>query len=891
MEEVRLNGPITQITSPSGRWVKFAYDTANPPKVTGIEDNLGRRVGYEYDTGSRLAKVTNTEGGTTLYGWAGNKLKTITDPRGTVYLTNEYDAAGRVAKQTAADGGITEFAYTESGGAITETRMTDPRRFVHRYTFNAKGSVLTETKAFGTPIAATTTTEYDSSGARRTASTDPLGRRTAYEYNDLGQVSKITQLDGTPDAKARRFEYNGPHGELTKSTDEYGKDTVYELDARGAVKSVTDASGRKTSYGVDGAGLITSVTDPDNKTSTVEYAGADPVRSKDELGRTSTSGFDAVGRKVVTSDARGAVTETRYSGADHVLSVVDPLGHTVSYEYDANGNRTKVVDGRGGATVFTYDVMDRVRTVTDPLGAADLTEYDRNGNLVKYTSRRGVVTESDYDELDRRTETRYGAEGTTKYGYDAADRLVRTEDTAAGVSTLDYDGLDRVKKESGPHGSVGYTYSATERDRTATVAGHSPIRHVYSATGELSEIQHGGTVVDGVSRDLVGRPSTVGLAGGVHQTYTYDATGSVKTITYRNGSTVLGSLNYDYDRSGNPSRTDGSFSRSVLPEAFGPATYDAANRLRTAGSATAGYDADGNLLFDGTTSYTWNSRGQLAGLSAPGKSASFTYAADGRRIGRTIDGTTTNYLYDGDNPLQEKVDGTTSATVTSAGTDAFTIRESGGGTRRHLVDALGSTVALVDGTGVGAAYSYEPFGRTYKSGDDVGNSFEFTNRENDGTGLHFHRARYYSPALQRFISEDPIGFDGGINLHAYVGNKPTELTDPAGEDAKQIHYRGRYNIDLWEKNKPKLPKNWDAHHRIPQEYRNHPEFKDFDFDAPSNILGVPGSRVPGPVTNVHQHITNAWRDFRVQNPNATRAEIEAFAERVDAQFEGFWWYR
>ena len=62
------------------------------------------------------------------------------------------------------------------------------------------------------------------------------------------------------------------------------------------------------------------------------------------------------------------------------------------------------------------------------------------------------------------------------------------------------------------------------------------------------------------------------------------------------------------------------------------------------------------------------------------------------------------------------------------------------------------------------------------------NTFQFAGRENDGTGLYYMRARYYSPALQRFISQDPIGFAGGINLYAYAGNNPVSLIDPLGMD-------------------------------------------------------------------------------------------------------------
>src|SRR5262249_25600536 len=56
------------------------------------------------------------------------------------------------------------------------------------------------------------------------------------------------------------------------------------------------------------------------------------------------------------------------------------------------------------------------------------------------------------------------------------------------------------------------------------------------------------------------------------------------------------------------------------------------------------------------------------------------------------------------------------------------------------------------------------------------------------------------------------------------------------------NHRGRYNAQQHAEGCPRLPDEYDAHHRIPQEYMDHPEFKDFDFHHPSNIQGVKGSR-------------------------------------------------
>ncbi len=121
--------------------------------------------------------------------------------------------------------------------------------------------------------------------------------------------------------------------------------------------------------------------------------------------------------------------------------------------------------------------------------------------------------------------------------------------------------------------------------------------------------------------------------------------------------------------------------------------------------------------------------------------------------------------------------------LTGLATDETFTRTDSTGTSTLLPDALGSTTALTDSSGtIQTQYTYDPFGNATPSGAANANSYQFTGRENDGTGLDYYRARYYSPTLQRFISEDPLGFGGGDpNLYAYAGNDPIDLTDPSGE--------------------------------------------------------------------------------------------------------------
>jgi RHS repeat-associated protein len=134
--------------------------------------------------------------------------------------------------------------------------------------------------------------------------------------------------------------------------------------------------------------------------------------------------------------------------------------------------------------------------------------------------------------------------------------------------------------------------------------------------------------------------------------------------------------------------------------------------------------------------------------------------------------------------VQELSGSTVTANLLTGGVDEIFARTDSAGVRNFLTDALGSTLALTDSSGtVQTQYTYEPFGKTTSSGQANSGTLQYTARENDGTGLYYYRARYYNATLQRFISEDPLGFGGGdVNFYAYVGNDPNDFTDPFGLD-------------------------------------------------------------------------------------------------------------
>src|SRR6202035_2928985 len=105
----------------------------------------------------------------------------------------------------------------------------------------------------------------------------------------------------------------------------------------------------------------------------------------------------------------------------------------------------------------------------------------------------------------------------------------------------------------------------------------------------------------------------------------------------------------------------------------------------------------------------------------------------------------TGFLYDGWNVIQELSGSTPTANLlTGLGVDEIFGRTDSTGANYFLNDPLGDTLALTNSAGVvQTQYTYDPYGNTSAAGAANANSFQYTGRENDGTGLYFYRARYY----------------------------------------------------------------------------------------------------------------------------------------------------
>jgi len=350
------------------------------------------------------------------------------------------------------------------------------------------------------------------------------------------------------------------------------------------------------------------------------------------------------------------------------------------------------------------------------------------------------------------------------YGYDAVGRL--TGLSSSGYSTF----------------TVAYTYDAANRllARTPLAGLLVSVSYAYDAANRMTQLHvtgpGGPLLAESYSYDAVGNVTGVASSRTGNTAYTYDALDRLTGVSSPGFNAA-----YTYDAAGNRLSAGGvSYS------------YDAGGRLvsRSDGVAYA-YDAAGNLAGKTqggqTTSYTWDGENRLARIDYPdGGHSAYAYDDFGRRISkRTPDGATTYYVYLGLNLAQE-LDGAGAvmASYTYDGLDRPVTMWREGQTYTYLLDRLGSVVGLADASGaVVTTYRYDPWGNLIDSTGTVANPLRFTAREwDEESGLYFYRARYYDPQAGRFISRDPVGVQGGLNLYAFAHNRPVARGDPLGLD-------------------------------------------------------------------------------------------------------------
>jgi len=445
---------------------------------------------------------------------------------------------------------------------------------------------------------------------------------------------------------------------------------------------------------------------------------------------------------------------------------------------------------------YTYDVLNRLTYVDFPTDTDITYTYDTGTNGVG--QRTGMSDES----------------GEYTFGYDGRGRLTsRTSVIEATTYNLarTYTPGGRVSAITYPTGrTINYSRStcACKVDSiTTTFSGTATTLMedlTYRPFGGASGMDNGAGGTVGSTYNTSGK-LTVSNPGATHErTYTYDNNGNLLTIT--SASTPYYDRTYVYDALNR-------LTSATAEDAWGIIDYtydDAGNRLTEVtdddsdtyayttgtnllatitGTATTSYtyDANGNITGMGTKTLTYNDDNRLVSVAEAGTTlGEYTYNGLGQRIIKEAGGTTTVFLYDFDGNIigESNASGTFSKEYLYNGSSRLAMVDVGTSAVYYYGnDQLGTPEILADSTNTVVWEAiYKPFGEAeVNTHSTVVNNFRFPGQYYDSeTGLHYNYNRYYNPSTGRYLTPDPIGQAGGINIYNYVNGNPINSSDENG---------------------------------------------------------------------------------------------------------------
>ena len=761
--------------------------------ITSVVDENGFATGYGYDAVGRLASIHYPEGDSTIW----NDTTVVYQ----AMATAEYGIPAGHWKRT------------ESTG--------DGRKVTY---FDAMWRPLVEE-------------QYDASDAANTRSLSvkryDLSGRVAFQaypvaslpngYADATLTGSTTSYDALDRPLTVQQDWEGA-GKLTTST-------TY---LSGFRTQVTNPRGYKT---------ITAFMAFDHPTTDwpvdIDQADGQPAEADTDIVR------DVFGKaiSITRHNPSGSVNETRryvYDDAQRLCKTIEPEAGAALVDYDDAGNIAWSASGQSLTSLScdrglvanadkvyrAYDARNRIKTLRFPdgLGDQDLS-YWADGLPAQVTTYNAAGQSAplidSYHYNKRRMPDGTGESlqwpgwftWSVGHGYDANGHL----------STQIYpdDPSNNLEVSYAPN-ALGQPRQVANPGGSTYVSGVS-----YYPNGAIRQFTYGNGIVHTMTQNARQLPDTstdgYGTTNIISDSYDYDPNGNVSGITDgatgRNqrgnrdmvydpldrllsttspmfGNGAAGKASFDYDALDN-------LTRLVMPATVTTAArtqyycYDANWRLSSLRGASGctgtiqtslSYDAQGNLASKGGQTYTFGRNNRL--YAAPGKSESYRYDAQGRRVLRA---TTAGYLlsqYSQNGQLLQVTDtqsGFTSSYLSLGGSLVVIRKKSiatGGITAEYQhTDALGTPVAVSDANrNVIERSEYEPYGQLLNRAQHDGPGF--TGHVQDAaTGLTYMQQRYYDPMLGRFLSVDPVtatSTGGNFNRYWYANNNPYKFTDPDG---------------------------------------------------------------------------------------------------------------
>lgn len=754
---------------------------ASAPLVPDVEaqivDPMNRQTHFQPDRWGQVLSETDPAGRTTTVTRWKFLPTSITHPDGSVDNFAYDTARGLLTMSQPAGRAATYFHYRSTTGQVDSVYGPGARPQARR--FNAENNI-TAIDYHGVPFEQETFT-YDPVTRRVATYTDGQLHKTGYRYDP---VFGNTSQDSSAGNRKTIIVF-----------DKHGRDSVISPPASTQIRFVYDAMNRMTA----------------------QYDGVNS--------NPTSFGHDALFETDIT-DANGNNYHTDYNSLGWPTSSCDPLLACATARYDRAGLLTSTTNRRGEQISLTRDQLGRVTA--------------KSGTNITQVNIAYSVNDRDYVQWTaHERDSVFVTPGTASIR--ARDSIIRRIGPyrfqivhTAPLQLADSATTTITTNAPATFNTRRVFYSAAGRP-DSLVAGFGAVSFEYLSDGQLYRINYpGGPSIEARATSLhsprITGSASNSLATSFKRDYHYQPAGTrIDQITNPTGSTsqhafsfdLLGRLTARETRTGctlssddflSPDGSGVGYSCPTLQatEAF---TYDAvgnrtdrsaitgtANRYQSFSEASLAHDADGNVTqrYDPSRfnrQYAWSADGLLKSVTQDSWSnVTYDYNADGRPVikhrgdpnGSYVDA---YYIWDGDQLLAE-LDGNGNRKadyIYMPGSIDQPIAQTLGATsptsmRFHQLDGLGNVIGTFFQSGsLSQTVTYDSWGvPTLQGNSDNRLLWKGLLWEGDMVSLYFMRNRWYDPELGRFISEDPAGHGGGLNLYAFSGNDPIGGQDPSG---------------------------------------------------------------------------------------------------------------
>ncbi|MBT6842838.1 MAG: hypothetical protein HOA17_03450 [Candidatus Melainabacteria bacterium] len=796
------NGYINSVTNPESETYSMSYSKQG--LLSTFTNPRGYSSSMSYDAKGRLVKDENAEGGFWSLLRTGKKrgyelvmqsalgkkvIHNIKKTKDGTFDRSVTRAGTQVNKQIAKKDGTT--TLIKADGTIVESSIgPDPRFKLLAPVFSELSATLPSglKRVLQVSRSATLANQKDLGSLTKFVETKTInGRRSITNYD----AATMTVTNSSPEGRIETIQLGENSEILSRQLGSLAK-LSYDYDERGRIKTVTRGEAineRVTGFAYDDHGYLNLISDALSNHKSFD---------RDQIGR--------------------------------VLKEQTNSNNPVSYNYDQNRNLVGLIPPKKEEHGFDYSAVDLLTNYNPPLAsntAANSTNYsydlDKKIGMISLADSRDISFHYDKDneELLEKIEL---ARGDIEYSYYDSGQVHKIKAPGDELNNYFYDGFLPIMEDV--DGTVDQDYRITYNDNfqvsSRTINGSTAIDFAYdddgvlSQAGDLSISLNGanalimGSNLDGLlthlrynsfaeplgyevelagatlfsadyNRDKLGRLQAKSeTIQGIETDYSYEYDDQNRlSQVLVNG--VLKS-NYEYDQNNNRIKVNG----------IQVAQYDEQDRLISYGDSTYTYNPNGdlssNLTGAVTVNYDYDELGNLVSFNKPSLDIQYLIDGNNRRIAKKLNGNIVQrFLYkDQLEPIAELdasgniitryIYGTRPHVpdyMIKAGTKYRIISDNIGSVRLVLEVATGTIAQRLD---------YDEFGNVILDTNPGFQAFGFAGGIYDtDTKLVKFGARDYDPVIGRWISKDPILFNGGqVNLYVYVANDPVNFVDLSG---------------------------------------------------------------------------------------------------------------